>query len=61
MLLERMEWQYLPDAGGLLDQPEALMDDLLTISYVRSRVEEMLKSPVPAALGALTKRLRRKK
>jgi hypothetical protein len=32
------DYRHLPFAGGLLDQPEALMDDLLTIKSLVFRV-----------------------
>jgi hypothetical protein len=34
VLMEATGWKHLPHAGGLLDQPEALMDDLMTIAWV---------------------------
>jgi len=42
-LLEQTGWQWLPCDGGLLDQPEALFEDLLTIAWRKDRVEEMMK------------------
>lgn len=37
-LMESTKWQFLPYAGGLLDQPEALMRNILRISnIVRAR------------------------
>jgi hypothetical protein len=32
--MEGFGWKFLPGPGGLLDQDEVLMDDLLTISMV---------------------------
>jgi hypothetical protein len=33
-LMEATGWKHLPHVGGLLDQPQALMDDLMTIAWV---------------------------
>ncbi|HEY4693021.1 MAG TPA: hypothetical protein VIH16_06255 [Bellilinea sp.] len=30
--MEATSWKHLPYAGGLLDQPEWLMDDLFTLA-----------------------------
>jgi hypothetical protein len=48
--LEACDWQHLPCEGGLLDQPEALMDDLATISHRKSQLKEMLKG-TPTGFG----------
>jgi hypothetical protein len=42
-LLESTEWKHLPALGGLLDQDEALMIDIGTLSSVSAAVEQMLK------------------
>lgn len=41
-LMEATGWDHLPFAGGLLDQPEDLMADLIAISARRTEVEELL-------------------
>lgn len=44
-LVDGMEWKHLPVQGGnILDVDEALLDDLLTISYVSQLVEAMIES-----------------
>lgn len=43
-MLDSLDWRYLPDPGGLLDQNEALMSDLATISYASQLVEIQLDS-----------------
>ena len=40
--MENTGWKYLPFEGGLLDQPDWLMQDLATISVWRGHVEESL-------------------
>lgn len=45
-LMEALDWKFLPYAGGLLDQPEWLIHDLLVISWRKRVVEEMLKPPL---------------
>lgn len=35
--------RFLPCAGGLLDQPESLMDDLLTLSWLSGIIEKQIK------------------
>lgn len=47
-LLESIEWRALPVAGGLLEQPEALMDDIATISWREKQIRDRLDSPVPS-------------
>lgn len=42
-LLESVEWKHLPDAGGLLDQSEALLLDLSTITYQSTVIEQEVK------------------
>ena len=41
-LLESLDWRFLPDTGGILDQPEWLLDDLATISWRQHRVKDMM-------------------
>lgn len=43
-ILEGIEWKHLPDPGGLLDQDQALMQDLSTIGHMSWLVEATLKS-----------------
>lgn len=45
-MLQGLDWSHLPYEGGLLEQPEALMNDLLTISWRKNIIGEMLK-PTP--------------
>lgn len=46
MLMEATGWQFLPHAGGLLDQDQALQDDLMTIAAVAPKVKESLTTNV---------------
>jgi len=39
---ENTGWRHLPMAGGLLDQPESLMDDLMAVQFASSRLRESL-------------------
>lgn len=41
-LLEATGWRHLPFVGGLLDQPDVLMTDLATISWLSAIVEDIL-------------------
>ena len=41
-LMQATGWTFLPYAGGLLDQPEALMDDIMTISLTSQIVKAKL-------------------
>ena len=43
-LVESFEWKHLPDMVGLLDQEEALFDDLATIAWVSQMVEAHVES-----------------
>lgn len=43
VMLETMEWKHLPYAGGILDQPEWLMEDLYTLSARRSALKSAMK------------------
>ncbi len=42
-MLEATEWRHLPQAGGLLDQDEALMSDLAAIGARSSIVRQMIE------------------
>ena len=42
-LMQAFGWKFLPYEGGLMDQPETLMDDILAISSANEKVKEMLK------------------
>jgi hypothetical protein len=42
-LIEATDWRFLPRAGGLLDQPEALLEDVLTIAALARKIERMLE------------------
>jgi hypothetical protein len=43
--LERVDWRCLPFAGGLLDQPSALMHDILKVARVAKWVRKSFKQP----------------
>jgi hypothetical protein len=43
--LERVEWRCLPLSGGLLDQPAALMRDILKVARVAQWVRKSFKQP----------------
>ena len=45
-ILESFGWEKLPYEGGLLDQPDWLMDDLMTISWRKGVVKDMLPKDV---------------
>lgn len=42
-MLENTGWKHLPGAGGLLDQEDALMADLLIISWRKGIMKELMK------------------
>lgn len=42
-LMEATGWRYLPEAGGLLDQDEALMSDILTIRGLDEKQKRVRK------------------
>jgi len=44
--MESTGWTWLPYEGGLLDQPAWLIQDLMTISWRKGVVKDML-SPSP--------------
>ena len=48
-LEEALEWKFLP--GDLLDQPEALMNDLMIIAWRRSALKELMQ-PAPSGTPA---------
>lgn len=50
--MEALEWKHLPDAGGLLDQNDALMEDLTKIRAAVWRVRQQLKESGADAAGA---------
>ncbi|MGQ9491725.1 MAG: hypothetical protein ACUVS6_13715 [Anaerolineae bacterium] len=39
---EALGWQMLPFAGGYMEQPEALLEDLLVIAAISRRVKERI-------------------
>jgi hypothetical protein len=41
--MEATGWRFLPYPGALLDQPDPLIEDLLTISGASTRVRESLR------------------
>lgn len=41
-MLENFDWKFLPNPGGLLDQEEALMQDLSVISYQSQIVRQLI-------------------
>jgi hypothetical protein len=43
-LMEMTDWRFLPRAGGLLDQPEALLEDILTLASLNQMVERILEN-----------------
>jgi hypothetical protein len=43
-LSEGTEWHFLPEGGGLINQDEALMDDLVTIAWRKGILEERMKN-----------------
>ena len=38
-LMETTGWRFLPIEGGLLDQPETLIDDLMTMAWLYGLIE----------------------
>lgn len=42
-LMEATDWHYLPCAGGLLDQPSALMSDILEIADRSRRIRKQVR------------------
>lgn len=39
-MLEATGWQHLPCSGGLLDQLDALMEDLMTITWLHNLMKQ---------------------
>jgi hypothetical protein len=50
-LLESLDWKFLPEQGGLLDQPDWLIEDLTTIAWRRGKIKEMMAG-VPKGVPA---------
>jgi hypothetical protein len=42
-MMRALDWKYLPYAGGLLDQPDWLINDLLTIEGAYHRMKDTNK------------------
>jgi hypothetical protein len=42
--VRKIGWSVLPYPGGLLDQPEWLIDDLLAINEASERVEDQIRA-----------------
>ena len=40
--MQSFDWKFMPEPGGLLDQPDWLIDDLLTISWRHQILKEMV-------------------
>lgn len=43
--MQATDWRFLPYAGGLLDQPEALMNDVLAIAGAYSSAKHRKDKP----------------
>lgn len=43
-MMDNFNWRFLPQAGGLLDQDESLMRDILTVAWRKSVLEKMTQS-----------------
>jgi hypothetical protein len=41
-MMKSTDYQFLPFGGGLLDQPEWLMEDIVTLASLHSQIEKML-------------------
>ena len=41
-MIQATGWNFLPHAGGLLDQPESLMDDIMAIAITSQKVKDDL-------------------
>lgn len=50
--MEATQWRHLPFPGNLLDQPDWLIHDLYILSWRRSVLRELAKSPLAAAKQA---------
>lgn len=42
--MQAFDWRFLPFEGSLLDQPDALMDDLVTIGWRKGIIEKQLEA-----------------
>jgi len=42
-MMENSGWRHLPREGGILDQEDSLMEDLLIISWRKGIVKELMK------------------
>jgi len=52
-LVESHGWEKLPFAGGLLDQPDWLLEDLSTISWRKQVIEDMMQPAATTPAGAI--------
>jgi hypothetical protein len=43
MMCEALDWRHLPYSGGILDQPDWLMEDLMTIAAEVSAQKRLKK------------------
>jgi len=43
--LNATDWRHLPYAGGLLDQPEQLWNDVITIAGLERRIRKLMDKP----------------
>ncbi len=46
--MDATEWKFLPRAGGLADQPEALLNDILAIEFMSRRIKERAREEAEA-------------
>jgi hypothetical protein len=44
--MEITNWRFLPYSGGLLDQPDWLLGDLLALNQTSNQLREQIKPPV---------------
>lgn len=51
--LQATDWRHLPYVGGLLDQPEALWNDVLTIAGLERRIRNVLDKKPAAPAGTI--------
>lgn len=42
-LLKSMGWEFLPKEGGVLDQPEQLMQDVAKVEWLSSIIEPIVR------------------
>lgn len=45
-LLSSTGWKHLPEAGGLLDQDELLMNDISIIEWLAGLIEPVVRSQI---------------